>query len=576
MSNSNSENRNQISRRQALLLSATAGIGAALTGTARASDSIKTAVHQEPGTCSTPRKAVADTQYGKVRGFVDGGVFTFKGIPYGANTGGENRWLPAKAPKPWNGEYPALIYGPNCPQNPHSWDRPLTQQGQGDAVWGSIEQTFIQDWDDGYQGEDMLKLNVWTPSLTGKRPVMVYFHGGGFSFGSSYELPSHEGAQMARHHDVVQVSVNHRLNILGFFDLSEIGGPAYADSVNVGMTDLVASLRWVRDNIANFGGDPDRVMIYGQSGGGSKVTTLMGMPSAAGLFHRAAVQSGGGGNPPSAEQSRALSGYIMAELGLRPKDLGALQKMDWARLNAAANAVIDKVNGPRQPSLGMGAPSGSTPHVGMGPTVDGRIITMRSFFEGAPEISKNVPMLIGSVSEEGNRMSSNPTEAEWHTTLAGVIGDAKATALIAAMKQAHPEKSIRTLSYGVSGLLVRNNVTRMAKMKHDQNGAPVFAYYFTWQSPMLEGAGAWHTAELAFCFDNAKRCEQGTGNTPEAQKLARKMASAWAAFARTGNPSQSGLTWKPFDPDQCPTMVFDNHCRMVDDPEGEVRKLLLG
>ena len=242
-----------------------------------------------------------------------------------------------KPPVPWDGEYPALIYGPNCPQILHSWDRPAAQQGQGDAVWGSIEQTFIQDWDDGYQGEDMLKLNVWTPSLTGKRPVMVYFHGGGFFFGSAYELPSQEGAQMARHHDVVSVTVNHRLNILGFFDLSEIGGPAYADSVNVGMTDLVAALRWVRDNIANFGGDPDNVMIYGQSGGGSKVTTLMGMPSAAGLFHRASVQSGGGGNPPSAEQSREYAKYIMAQLGLRPNDIGALKKMDWATLNAAAN-----------------------------------------------------------------------------------------------------------------------------------------------------------------------------------------------------------------------------------------------
>ena len=576
MSNPHSEMSNKLTRRQALLLSATAGIGAALTGTARASDSIKTAVHQEPGTCSTPRKAVADTKYGKVRGLVSGDVFTFKGIPYGQNTGGENRWLPAKAPKPWTGEFPALIYGPNCPQNLHSWDRPLAQQGQGDAAWGSIEQSFIQDWDDGYQGEDMLKLNIWTPSLTGKRPVMVYFHGGGFSFGSSYELPSHEGAQMARHHDVVQVSVNHRLNVLGFFDLSEIGGTAYADSMNVGMTDLVASLRWVRDNIANFGGDPDKVMIYGQSGGGSKVTTLMGMPSAAGLFHRASVQSGGGGNPPGADQSRAFAKQVMVELGLGPNDIGALQKMEWAKLNAAATAAALKINGPAPRTLGMGAMAGTTPRVGNGPTVDGRIITMCSFFDGAPEISKNVPMLIGSVSEEGNRMSSNPTEAEWHTTLAGVIGDDKATALIAAMKKAHPEKSIRTLSYGVSGLLVRNNVTRMAKMKHDQNGAPVFAYYFTWQSPMLEDAGAWHTAELAFCFDNAKRCEQGTGNTSEAQKLAKKMAGAWATFARTGNPSQSGLTWKPFDPDHCPTMVFDNKCSMVNDPEGEVRKLLLG
>jgi len=564
MSTPNANDRNKLSRRQALLASAAAGLGAALTRTGHASDSTKTAAHQESNSASslsTPRSAVASTQYGKVRGYLSDGVFTFKGIPYGQDTGGENRWLPAKPPKPWDGEYPALVYGANCPQRLHDFT--------------AIEQTFIQDWDDGYVSEDMLKANVWTPSLSGKRPVMVYFHGGGFTFGSSYELPSHEGAQMARHHDVVQVSVNHRLNILGYFDLSEIGGTAYADSVNVGMTDLVFALRWIRDNIANFGGDPDNVMIYGQSGGGSKVTTLMGMPSAAGLFHRASVQSGGGGNPPSADQSRAYAKQIMVELGLGPNDIVALQKIEWAKLNAAATAAATKINGPAPRTLGLGAPAAATPRVGGGPTVDGRIVTMRSFYESAPDISKNVPMLIGSVSEEGNRMSSRPTEAEWRTTLAGIIGDAKATALIAAMKKAHPEKSIRTLSYGVSGLQVRNRVTQMAKLKCDQKAASVFTYFFTWPSPMLEDAGAWHTAELAFCFDNTRRCEQGTGNTAEAQALAKTMATAWANFARTGNPSQPGLSWTPFDPGKGQTMVFDNQSRMVDDPEGETRKILL-
>jgi para-nitrobenzyl esterase len=561
MSNSGSENRNQMNRRQALLLSATASVGAALTGTSRASDSTKTAVHQVGGSCSTPRSAIAKTQYGKVRGFLDDDVFTFKGIPYGQNTGDENRWLPAKAPRPWEGEFPALVYGGNCPQRLHDFT--------------ATEQSFLFDWDDGYISEDMLKLNIWTPNLSGSRPVMVYLHGGGFSFGSSYELPSHEGAQMARHHDVVQVSVNHRLNILGYFDLSEIGGAAYADSVNVGMTDLVVALQWIRENIANFGGDPNKVMIYGQSGGGSKVTTLMGMPSASGLFHRASVQSGGGGNPPSAEQSREFAKQIMVELGLGPNDIGALQKMDWTKLNSAATAAANKINPPAPRNVGLGSPPGATPRVGGGPTMDGRIIPVRSFHEAAPEISKNVPMLIGSVSEEGNRMSSKPTEAQWRETLTGVIGESKATALISAMKQAHPEKSIRTLSYGVSGLQVRNRVTQMAKMKYEQKGAPVFAYYFTWQSPMLEDAGAWHTAELAFCFDNTKRCRQGTGDTKEAQALAKKMATAWANFARTGDPSQRGLAWKPFDAEHCATMVFDNKCRMEDDPEREARKILL-
>ena len=562
MSKANSGSRFLLNRREILRLSATAGLGAALGEPGRALDSTKTAAHQEPGNCSTPRSAVARTQYGKVRGFLDGGVYTFKGIPYGQNTAGENRWLPAKPPTPWKDEYPALVYGANCPQRLHDYT--------------AIEQSFIQDWDDGYMSEDMLKLNVWTPSLSGSRPVMVYFHGGGFFFGSAYELPSQEGAQMARHHDVVSVTVNHRLNILGFFDLTEVGGSAYEDSVNVSMTDLVASLRWVRENIANFGGDPDKVMIYGQSGGGSKVTCLMGMPSAKGLFQRASVQSGGGGNFPSGDQSKEYARQVMKELGLQPNDLASLQKMEWSKLNEASSAAAAKINPPFR-GFFFGPPTpGAPPRVGSSPTVDGRIITMRSFFDAAPELTKDVPMLIGSVSEEGNRMNSNPTEDEWLATLTREFGATKAPAIIAAMKKAHPEKAVRTLSYGVAGLGGRNHVVDMATMKYKLRAAPVYQYFFTWQSPILDGiAGAWHTSELAFCFDNTKRCEQGTGNTPEAQALAKKMATAWANFARAGNPSQPGLEWTPAEPDRGQTMVWDNECRMVDDPEGEARKILL-
>jgi para-nitrobenzyl esterase len=403
---------------------------------------------------------------------------------------------------------------------------------------------------------------------------MFYIHGGGYSFGSSYELVSHEGAQMARHHDVVQVSVNHRLNALGFLDVSEVGGSAYGESVNVGMTDLVAALKWVQGNISNFGGDPDKVMIYGQSGGGSKVTTLLGMPSATGLIHRVSVQPGGGGNIPTGEQQREYARDIVKELGIGAHDIEALQKMEWSKLMKAAGAVSARMYPP-----GTGAPGPfGPPRAGWSPSVDGNVITMRSFADAAPEISKNVPMLMGSVSEEGNHMRSRPTEEEWHATLVKFYEEQKATALVAGLKKAHPQKSIRTLSYmcggpGLNSLSMRNNVVKMAKLKHDLKAAPAYAYYFTWQSPMLEDAGAWHTAEHAFCFDNTKRCEQGTGNTPEAQALAKKMATAWANFARTGNPSQPGLTWTPTDPDSCKTMVFDNECRMVDDPEGEVHRV---
>ena len=202
---------NLLNRREALLLSATAGMGILAEPSTRFRQHQDRAPTRNPATAPRLATAVANTQYGKVRGFVDGGVFTFKGIPYGQNTGGENRWLPAKPPMPWKDEYPALIYGANCPQNLHDCT--------------AIEQSFLQDWDDGYMSEDMLKLNIWTPEPDRQAPGHGLLPWRRFSFGSSYELPSHEGAQMARHHDVVQVSVNHRLNVLGFFDVSEIGGP---------------------------------------------------------------------------------------------------------------------------------------------------------------------------------------------------------------------------------------------------------------------------------------------------------------------------------------------------------------
>jgi para-nitrobenzyl esterase len=546
-----------IDRRRALIASVASGFGLALP--MAQAQSIGTLSRRSTRGGTTPRSAIAKTRYGPVRGYVAGDVFTFKGIPYGQDTGGENRWLPAKPPQPWTEPYNALVYGANSPQTTHSFR--------------AVEHTFLQQWDDGFQGEDMLKLNVWTPSLSGNRPVMVYFHGGGFAFGSSYELASHDGAQMARHHDVVQVSINHRLNVLGFLDLVEVGGSAYEESVNVSMTDCIAALRWVQENIAAFGGDPDTVMIYGQSGGGSKVTTLLGMESGKGLIHRAAAQSGGGGALPAAEQSREYSRRLVKHLGIAPNDIAALQKVAWADLSAASSTVAGEINGPMVRSLGGPL---ATPRVGWGPTLDGKVIEVRSFADVAPEVSRNVPMLIGNTSEEGMRWGSNPSEVEWRKDLTGQLGAAKADALIASMRRAHPEKAVRTLSYGVQSIAYRNRVQDMVRLKHVQGGAQVYQYLFQWQSPQLDGlAGAWHTADLAFCFDNTARCEQGTGNTPEAQRLARTMAGAWATFARTGNPSQPGLNWSPSDPVRCQTMVFDDQCRMVDDPEGGARRILL-
>lgn len=276
-----------------------------------------------------------------------------------------------------------------------------------------------------------------------------------------------------------------------------------------------------------------------------------------------------------AEQSREYARRVVKELGIAKGDMAALQKTDWAVLNAAAGKVANEMNGTARPNPVVAGP-GPTARVGGGPTLDGKVITVRSFQDVGPDISRDVPVLIGNVSEEGTGYGRNPSEAEWRKQLGDAMGAEKANRLVDAMKKAHPEKSIRTLSYGVQGLSQRNNVQRMVRLKHAQQAAPAYQYLFQWQSPQLDGvAGAWHTAELAFCFDNTDLCAQATGGGAEPRAIGRKMATAWANFAHTGNPSQPGLTWTPSDPDRCQTMVFDAQCRMVDDPEGAVRRILL-
>src|SRR5258708_1881325 len=270
-------------------------------------------------------EAISATRAGRVAGYIRNGIFTFKGIPYADNTAGPNRFMPPLEPKSWDGIRSSRQYGYVAPQGPR-------------GGWANDEEAFMFAWDDGVQSEDCLRVNVWTPAIGDhkRRPVMVWLHGGGYTAGSGQELRSYDGENLARRGDVVVVSLNHRLNAFGYLDLSKYGGQ-YAASGNVGMLDIVAALEWVRDNIENFGGDPGVVTIFGQSGGGGKVSTLMAMPAAKGLFHRAIVESGSLLRGTSQEYSQKTADAIISELWLTASTIGQIQTLPYQQILTAAD-----------------------------------------------------------------------------------------------------------------------------------------------------------------------------------------------------------------------------------------------
>lgn len=516
-----------------------------------------TAGGAEPRSEISTADAVATVSQGQIAGYSENGVYIYKGIPYAKAA----RFMAPEAPEAWQGVRSCRNYGPTCPQG--------VRQG-----WQNDEIAFAFNWDDGYPGEDCLRANVWTPAKGadgGRRPVMVWLHGGGFAAGSGQELPGYDGASLARKGDVVVVTLNHRLNVLGFLDLSDFG-PEYAVSGNAGLLDLVAALNWVRDNAEAFGGDPGNVTIFGQSGGGGKVSTLCATPAAKGLFHKAVVQSGSTLSTMTSEMSRRIGRETVRQLGLTAGNIGEISKIPYEKLLAAGTAAVETVRKQAEAENG----TGGTFIFGWAPTVDGAVLPRQPFADGAPAQSRDIPMMIGTTRCEFSPSTYVPMFRNADTEMAvGFLrqryGQEAADRIIAAYAKAYPGyRPVDLIDFDTT---FRPNAVRQADIKAAQGGAPVYMYLFTWESPVLDGAlRSTHCMEIPFVFANAKIHASMTGGGAQAETLAGRMSDAWIAFARTGNPNTPSLPhWPAYTPDQRATMFFDNDCAVRN---GHDRELL--
>jgi para-nitrobenzyl esterase len=489
--------------------------------------------------------AIAETSNGKVRGVVVDGTRVFKGIPYGASTGGKNRFMPPVKAAAWTGTRDALAFGPTAPQ---------ARDNSGTTAAGSPAQ----------QSEDCLVLNVFTPGSNGgqKRPVMVWLHGGGFSSGSGSGRIL-DGTSLAHTHDVVVVTLNHRLNVFGYTYLGDAMGSDFARSSSVGLLDIVAALEWVRDNITNFGGDPNLVTIFGQSGGGRKVATLMAMPGAKGLFHRAVIESGAVLRLTTHEDAVKQTDLLLTELGLKPGQTRELQSVPIERL-LAANASVQKQITLREP--------GATPN---SPMVDGNVIPGHPWDPKGPALSAHIPLLIGFARTE-ETLYDRPTAETLALDEAGLRARAAKrlggdpTRVIEAFRKAHPEATPWDLWILIATDHPRGTYSReLARRKADQRDAPAFAYRYDWETP--EGGGHMrspHTIEIQFVFNNIKIAGPRISTMPEAYALADKTSAAWAAFARTGDPNTPKLPkWPAYSATARDTMLFNNECRVEKDPD---------
>lgn len=533
----------RMKRRDFINYSALAGAGLALDG------SWTSAL---PQSASMPVKTTSGTFLGSI----ENGVHVFRGVPYAASTGGANRFLPPQKLKATSAQPQAATkWGPRPPQ-----------------IVGGEPAEMIPTDPREEQGESCLVMNIWTPNpgVGQRRPVMVWLHGGGYASGSgSYGIYS--GQELARKHDVVSISINHRLNIFGFLYLAHYGGK-WATASNAGMLDIVAALEFIRDNIASFGGDPRNVTIFGQSGGAGKVSTLMAMPAARGLFHRAIAESGAALTGITTAQAIKTTETVLQRLNIKPDQLDQLQTVPVAQL-------LDVM----RPA--PGAPPGPGAGLNFGPVVDGKSLPVNPFDPMAPTQSAGVPFLTGTTATEVTFFAPDDQlkpidDATLKTRVKDLlkVTDGEAERLIALYKKDQPgrENIDIFLRMSTDNSFFRTGVDTQAERKAAQRGVPVYMYRFEYYSPVREGRlKAMHCMEIPFVFDNLEAGKIYTGISPAAQRIADQMSAAWVAFARTGNPNHRGIPqWTAFNTTNRPTMVFGNETRLVNDPGRDERLAL--
>jgi len=493
-------------------------------------------------------EVMVETASGRVRGTEQRGVNVFKGIPYAAPPLGENRFRPPRKVESWTGVRDALAYGNQAIQDDNVFALPPD-------LLPMVELSGVEPL-----SEDCLTLNVWTSATSGAKPVLFWCHGGAFLCGSGSSL-WYDGTNLCRLDDVVVVTFNHRLGALGYLHLEDIA-PDFKGAGTAGMRDIVAALEWVRDNIASFGGDPGNVTIFGESGGGAKVSVLLALPAAKSLFHKAVIQSGPAVQMATREDGTKTALQVLAELGLREKEVAKLRTLPAAKILAAQGVVQARA---------AGAPMAERRRRGFNPVIDGTYFPGGPFNPAAPSVSAHVPLMIGSNKDEQSLFLGH---LPWVTfdnlpaAMKPVLGEraAKIVAKYHAAQPGRPADQIGLILMGELGQRLPS--LQMAERKLALKAADVFVYLFAWETPVLGGRlRACHTLEIPFVFNTLEGAAI-TGSDPSRLPLGETVARAWLAFARTGNPG-----WKPYDTTIRPTMVFDLESRVENDPFGAERKI---